>query len=84
MTDMTDKAINWLRYSKAVAPQKPLFLYFAPGAAHAPHHSPKEWKKKFAGQFDAGWDSVRAATYQRQLQMGIIPPDTQLTLARNG
>ena len=79
MTDMTDKAINWLRYSKAVAPQKPLFLYFAPGAAHAPHHSPKEWKKKFAGQFDAGWDSVRAATYQRQLQMGIIPPDTQLT-----
>ena len=79
MTDMTDKAINWLRYSKAVAPQKPVFMYFAPGAAHAPHHSPKEWKEKFAGQFEAGWDAVREATYKRQLQMGIIPPDTQLT-----
>jgi len=79
MADMTDKAINWLRYSKAVAPQKPVFMYFAPGAAHAPHHSPKAWKEKFAGQFDAGWDAIRAATYKRQLQMGIIPPDTQLT-----
>ena len=79
MADMTDKAINWLRYSKAVAPQKPVFMYFAPGAAHAPHHSPKAWKEKFAGQFDAGWDAIREATYKRQLQMGIIPPDTQLT-----
>ncbi len=79
MTDMTDRAISWLRYSKSVAPQKPLPLYFAPGAAHAPHHAPKEWREKFKGQFDAGWDSVREATYQRQLEMGIIPPGTELT-----
>src|SRR5262245_30964879 len=64
---------------KSVAPQKPVFLYFAPGAAHAPHHAPKAWREKFKGQFDAGWDAVRAATYQRQLQMGIIPPGTKLT-----
>ena len=79
MTDMTDKAINWLRYSKAVAPRKPLFLYFAPGAAHAPHHAPKEWRDKYHGKFDAGWDSVRDATYQRQLKAGIIPRGTKLT-----
>lgn len=79
MTDMTDKAIDWLRYSKSVAPQKPLLLYFAPGAAHAPHHAPKEWREKFKGQFDAGWDKVREETYQRQLKMGIIPASTKLT-----
>ncbi|WP_165190100.1 arylsulfatase [Caulobacter soli] len=79
MEDMTDRAINWMRYSKAVAPQKPVFLYFAPGAAHAPHHAPKAWREKFAGQFDAGWDAVREATYRRQLETGVIPPDTQLT-----
>jgi arylsulfatase A-like enzyme len=79
VADMTDRAINWVRYSKAVAPQKPLFLYFAPGAAHAPHHSPKAWKEKFKGNFDAGWDAVREATYKRQLKMGIIPPETKLT-----
>ena len=79
MADMTDKAINWMRYCKSVAPQKPFFAYFAPGAAHAPHHSPQEWREKFKGKFDAGWDAVREATYRRQLKMGVIPPDTQLT-----
>ncbi|GIQ73953.1 arylsulfatase [Bradyrhizobium sp. RD5-C2] len=79
MTDMIDRAINWLRYNKSVAPQKPVLLYFAPGAAHAPHHAPKEWRDKFKGQFDAGWDAVREATYQRQLQKGIIPAGTELT-----
>ena len=79
MTDMTDKAIQWLRYNKSVAPQKPVLLYFAPGAAHAPHQAPKEWRDKFKGQFDAGWDAVREATYQRQLQMGIVAPGTKLT-----
>ncbi len=79
MTDMTDRAINWLRYSKSVAPQKPVFLYFAPGAAHAPHHAPKAWREKFRGKFDAGWDAVREETYQRQIKAGIIPPDTKLT-----
>jgi arylsulfatase len=79
MADMTDKAINWMRYCKSVAPQKPFFAYFAPGAAHAPHHSPKAWREKFKGKFDAGWDKVREATYRRQLELGIIPPDAQLT-----
>jgi arylsulfatase A-like enzyme len=79
MADMTDKAINWMRYNKSVAPQKPFLLYFAPGAAHAPHQPPAEWRDKFKGQFDAGWDAVREATYQRQLQMGVIPPGTKLT-----
>jgi arylsulfatase len=79
MADMTDKAIDWLRYGKAVAPEKPVFLYFAPGAAHAPHHAPKEWRDKFKGQFDAGWDAVREVTYKRQLKLGIIPADTKLT-----
>jgi arylsulfatase len=79
MTDMTDRAIEYMKYSKSVAPQKPLFMYFAPGAAHAPHHSPKEWRDKFKGQFDAGWEKVREATYERQLKMGIIPPGTKLT-----
>ena len=79
MTDMTDKAINWLRYSKSVSPQKPVLLYFAPGAAHAPHHAPKDWRDKFKGQFDAGWDKVREETYERQLKMGIIPAGTKLT-----
>ena len=54
-------------------------MYFAPGAAHAPHQSPKEWRDKFKGQFDAGWDVVREQTYERQLKMGILPPGTKLT-----
>lgn len=79
LTDMTDRAINWIHYGKSVAPQKPFFCYFAPGCAHAPHHSPKAWKDKFKGKFDAGWDAVREATYKRQLKLGVIPPDTKLT-----
>ena len=68
MTDMTDRAINYIKYSKSVAPQKPFFMYFAPGAAHAPHHAPKEWSHKFKGQFDQGWEKVREETYARQLK----------------
>lgn len=79
MTDMTDRAINWMQYNKSVAPQKPLMMYFAPGAAHAPHHAPKEWRDKFKGQFDKGWDVIRQETYERQLKIGIIPPGTKLT-----
>lgn len=79
MTDMTDKAIGWMRYSKSVAPQKPVLLYFAPGAAHAPHQPPTAWRDKFKGQFDAGWDAMREATFKRQLELGVIPPGTKLT-----
>jgi len=77
--DMTDKAISWMRYSKSVNPDKPLLLYFAPGACHAPHHTFAEWREKFAGQFDQGWDAVREETYQRQLEIGIIPEGTANT-----
>ncbi len=79
MADMTDKAIGWMRYSKSIAPQKPLLMFFAPGAAHAPHHAPKDWCEKFKGQFDDGWEKVREQTYQRQLELGVIPPGTKLT-----
>ena len=77
--DITERAINWIRYSKSVAPDKPFFCYFAPGAAHAPHHAPPEWREKFKGKFDAGWEKVREETYKRQLEMGIIPEGTELT-----
>jgi arylsulfatase len=77
--DITERAINWIRYSKSVAPEKPFFCYFAPGAAHAPHHAPPEWREKFKGRFDAGWQKVREETYRRQLEMGIIPEGTELT-----
>ena len=79
MTDMTDRAINWLRYTKSVAPQKPFLMKFAPGSAHAPHHAPANWRAKFKGHFKAGWDKVREETYQRQLAMGIIPAGTENT-----
>jgi arylsulfatase len=78
MTDMTEKAIDWLRYNKSIAPQKPVFLYFAPGAMHAPHHVTKEWRDKFKGKFDHGWDKERDIVLKRQIEMGIVPPDTRL------
>ena len=59
MTDMTDKAVAWVKYQKAITPDKPFFVYFAPGATHAPHHVPKEWIAKWQGKFDQGWDKIR-------------------------
>lgn len=76
---LADHAIAWLRMQHAVAPHKPFFVYYAPGTSHAPHHAPKEWIAKFAGQFDKGWDQVREETYARQKQLGIIPADAKLT-----
>lgn len=78
-TDMTDRAIGWMRQQKSLAPDRPLFLYFAPGAMHAPHHAPAAYRERFRGQFDIGWDEVRRQTHERQLRMGIIPPGTELT-----
>jgi arylsulfatase len=77
--DMTDEAIAWTRNIRAADPDKPWFVYFSTGAIHAPHHTPKEWRDKFKGQFDYGWDKQRELTYQKQLEMGIIPAGTQLT-----
>ena len=76
---MADHAIAWLRMQHAVAPNKPFFVYYAPGTAHAPHHAPKELIAKFKGQFDKGWDQLREDIYARQKQMGIIPADAKLT-----
>ena len=74
MTDMTDKAVSWIKYQKAMTPDKPFFVYFAPGATHAPHHVPKEWIAKWKGKFDQGWDKLREETLARQIKMGIVPP----------
>ncbi len=79
MADMTDKAIKWIAQEKVLTPDKPFFIYFAPGATHAPHHVPKEWAEKYKGKFDQGWDKVREETFARQKKLGVIPPDCQLT-----
>ena len=77
--DMTDRAIEWIGQQKSLMPDKPFFVYFAPGATHAPHHVPKEWADRYAGRFDAGWDALREETVQRQRQIGVIPADAELT-----
>jgi arylsulfatase len=78
MTDMTDKARAWIKHQKALTPDTPSFVYFAPGATHAPHHVPKEWIAKWAGKFDQGWDKIREETLARQIKMGVVPPGTKL------
>ena len=72
--DLTDKAINWARQQKALLPDKPFFMYFAPGATHAPHHVPPEWIEKYKGKFAHGWDRQREITFERQKELGVIPP----------
>ena len=79
MEDMTDKAIGWIGQQQALIPDKPFFVYFAPGATHAPHHVPKEWADKYKGKFDGGWDKAREETFARQKKLGVIPADCQLT-----
>lgn len=83
-TDLADNAIQFIHTQKALAPNKPFFLYFAPGATHAPHHAPKAWIEKFRGKFDHGWDKQREITFARQKEMGIIPADAQLTPRPDG
>jgi arylsulfatase A-like enzyme len=77
--DMTDRAIEWIREQKALMPDKPFFVYFAPGATHAPHHVPPEWSDKYKGSFDDGWDALRERTLARQQELGIVPEDAELT-----
>jgi arylsulfatase A-like enzyme len=77
--DLTDKAINWVRQQKALLPDKPFFVYFAPGATHAPHHVPAEWIEKYEGKFAHGWDRQREITFERQRELGVIAPDAVLT-----
>src|SRR5438876_1775171 len=77
--DMTNQAINWIQAQQSLTPDRPFYVYFAPGACHAPHHVPKEWADKYKGKFNEGWDKLREEIIARQKQMGIIPQDAQLT-----
>ena len=78
-TDITDRALDFIRDAKSVAPDKPFFLYYAPGACHAPHHAPKEWIEKYAGKFDMGYEAYREIVFRHQQEMGIVPPYAELT-----
>jgi arylsulfatase A-like enzyme len=78
-TDITDKALEFIRDAKAVAPDKPFFMYFCPGACHAPHHAPREWADRYRGKFDMGYESYRQMVFERQKQMGIMPDHAQLS-----
>ena len=77
-TDMTNQAVSWVRFQQAVTPDKPFFIYYAPGAVHAPHHVPVEWRDKYKGRFADGWDALREETLARQKAMGIVPESTEL------
>lgn len=77
--DMTDEAIQWIQNTRAADRNKPWFCYFSTGAVHAPHHAPKEWRDKYKGKFDHGWDKQRELTHAKQLELGIIPDGTKLT-----
>ena len=77
--DLADRAITWVRQQKALMPDKPFFMYFAPGATHAPHHVPKEWSDKYKGKFDDGWDVLREKTLAQQKKLGVVPKDAELT-----
>ncbi|MBU4614465.1 arylsulfatase [Rhodococcus sp. GG48] len=77
--DLADKAIAWVRQQKVLSPDKPFFLYFAPGATHAPHHVPQQWAERYRGRFDDGWDVLRERTFARQKELGVVPADAELT-----
>ncbi|WP_322938233.1 arylsulfatase [Nocardioides bizhenqiangii] len=77
--DLTDRAVGWIRQQKALMPDRPFFVYYAPGATHAPHHVAKEWVDKYRGKFSHGWDVQREQTLARQKELGVVPADTELT-----
>jgi arylsulfatase A-like enzyme len=77
--DLADRAIAWVRQQQSLTPDKPFFMYFAPGATHAPHHVPKQWADRYQGRFDQGWDVLREQTLARQKELGVVPPETELT-----
>ena len=77
--DLADKGLLWLKRHRAYAPDKPFFMYWAPGAGHGPHHIFKEWADKYKGKFDTGWDAYRERVFARQKAIGWIPADTKLT-----
>jgi arylsulfatase len=78
MTDMSNQAAAWIRYQKALTPDKPFFVYFAPGAVHAPHHVPAKWIERWKGKFNQGWDKLREEILARQIESGVVPKGTKL------
>ena len=78
--DMTDKAILWVRQQKALTPDRPFFMYYAPGATHAPHQVSPEWSDRYRGRFDGGWDTLREQILARQKELGVVPPEAELTV----
>jgi arylsulfatase len=82
--DIADHAIAWVRRVKSISPDRPFFLYVAPGATHSPHHAPKDWIDQFKGKFDMGWDAYREQTFERQKKLGVVPPDAKLTARPEG
>ena len=83
-TDLADHAIAWVRKVKSIAPDRPFFLYVAPGATHSPHHAPAGWIEKFKGKFDMGWDKYREETFERQKKLGVVPAGCQAHGALSG
>jgi len=79
MNDMTTQAINWVRAQQSLTPDRPFFVYFVPGATHAPHHVPESYFKKHEGKFDEGWDVIRERIFKNQKRLGVIPQDTKLS-----
>jgi arylsulfatase A-like enzyme len=77
--DLTDKAIEFIGDAKAIAPDKPFLLYYCPGAAHAPHHAPKEWADRYEGKFDMGYEAYREIVFERQKQLGIVHEGAELS-----
>jgi arylsulfatase len=77
--DLTDKALTFIRDAKAIAPDKPFFLYYCPGACHAPHHVPKEWADKYKGKFDMGYEAYREQVFARQKELGIVTDKAELS-----
>jgi arylsulfatase len=77
--DLADRAIAWIRQQRSLTPDKPFFVYFAPGATHAPHHVPAEWAARYQGRFDDGWDALRERTLARQKELGVVPLEADLT-----
>jgi arylsulfatase A-like enzyme len=78
-TDLTDKALEFIKDAKSIVPDKPFFMYFCPGATHAPHHAPKEWIEKYKGKFDMGYERYRELVFERQKKLGIMPENAELT-----
>jgi arylsulfatase len=83
-TDLADHAITWVHKVKSISPDRPFFLYVAPGATHAPHQVHQDWIDKFKGKFDMGWDAYREQTLERQKKLGVVPQDTKLTTRSKG